>query len=103
MTDEDEQQRKHWWDGLSGAERSRWLDCAWRQNEKAAGRTSYSLEDMPTEADAWAAFRAAVAEGDASLDRGEGVAYTPELLDSITREATELAHSGKPIDPDVCP
>ncbi len=59
----DEKQRKDWWDGLSEAERSRWLDFAWRQTEKAAGRISYTLDDMPTEADAWAEYKRRAAQG----------------------------------------
>jgi hypothetical protein len=46
-----------WWNGLSEAERSRWLDIAWRRNAQAAGRISYNLDDMPSAADAWAAFK----------------------------------------------
>jgi antitoxin ParD1/3/4 len=50
-----------------------------------------------------AAFQAAVAKGDAGLDRGEGTEYTPELLDRMTRRALQDIDSGRPIDPDVVP
>jgi len=49
------------------------------------------------------AFRAVVAKGDAELDRGEGVAYTPELMESITQTALKDMQSDKPVDPDVRP
>ena len=48
-----------WWNGLSVAERRHWLDLAWRRNQSLTGRISYALEDMPSAADAWAAFKAA--------------------------------------------
>jgi hypothetical protein len=48
-----------WWNGLSEAERAVWLDIAWKRNAHAAGRISYKLEDMPSAADAWVAFKAA--------------------------------------------
>ena len=36
-----------------------------------------------------AAFRGASAQGDAQLDRGEGIPYTPALMDSIMQEVLE--------------
>ena len=48
-----------------------------------------------------AALQAAVALGDAQLQRGEGVPYTTALLDRITEQAVKALHSGQPIDPDV--
>jgi antitoxin ParD1/3/4 len=62
-----------------------------------------AIRRMQAEEDRIAAFRAAVAKGDAELDRGEGVAYTPELMQSITQTALTGMHSDKPIDPDVLP
>lgn len=62
-----------------------------------------AIRRMQADEERRTAFRAAVAEGQASLDRGEGVAYTRKLLDEITREAMEHAGSAEPIDPDVCP
>jgi antitoxin ParD1/3/4 len=50
-----------------------------------------------------AAFQAAVAKGDAQLDRGEGVEYSAELMNTMTQTALQDMHSDKPIDPDVIP
>jgi antitoxin ParD1/3/4 len=47
------------------------------------------------------AWKAALAKGEAQLDRGEGVAYTPELMDSITQVAINTMHNGQAINPDV--
>ncbi len=49
------------------------------------------------------AFRVAVAKGDAQLDRNEGVAYTPELMESMTQTALQDMHTGKPVDADILP
>ena len=48
-----------------------------------------------------ATLRAAVQVGDDQLDRGEGVAYTPERLATITEKAFANARDGKKINPDV--
>jgi antitoxin ParD1/3/4 len=48
-------------------------------------------------------WKAAIAKGEAQLDRGEGVAYTPDLMDSITQVAINTMHNGQAIDPDVLP
>ena len=48
-----------------------------------------------------AAWHAAIAKGVAQLDRGEGAAYTPELMENITQSALKSMHSGQPIDSDV--
>jgi hypothetical protein len=45
-----------WFNGLRRAERAHWLDIAWK---KASPPGSYSLETMPSAADAWEAFKAA--------------------------------------------
>lgn len=37
------------------------------------------------------------------LDRGEGIAWTPDLMDQIEREADEMFRRGETPDPDVCP
>jgi hypothetical protein len=50
-----------------------------------------------------AAFREAVAQGAAQLDRGEGRELTPELLGEMTQRALDEMHSGKPITPEVLP
>jgi hypothetical protein len=44
-------------------------------------------------------LRAAIAEG----ERGEGVPWTPELMDQLRREAEEMRRRGEKPDPDVCP
>ena len=58
---------------------------------------------MPGNSRDKATIRAAVAKGDAQLDRGEGIEYTDELLDTMTRAALQDMHSDKPTDPDVLP
>lgn len=50
-----------------------------------------------------AAFQAAVAKGDEQLARGEGIEYTPELMNTTTQTALQDMHSDAPIDPDVLP
>jgi antitoxin ParD1/3/4 len=50
-----------------------------------------------------AAFRAAVAEGDADIENGNYEEYTPELMERLMQEALDAAHDGKPIDPAVMP
>jgi len=49
------------------------------------------------------AFQAAVAKGDEQLARGEGIEYTPELMNAMTQTALQDMHSDAPIDPDVLP
>lgn len=49
------------------------------------------------------ALRVAVQVGDEQIERGEGVAYTPERLDQITEKAFANAHSGKKVSADVAP
>jgi putative addiction module CopG family antidote len=46
-----------------------------------------------------ARLRAAIAEG----EKGEGVLWTPELMDQISREAEERWRRGEKPNPDVCP
>ncbi len=58
---------------------------------------------MQTEENRVAAWQAAIAKGDAQLDRGEGVPYTPELMERMTQSAIATMHNGQPIDPDVLP
>jgi Arc/MetJ-type ribon-helix-helix transcriptional regulator len=48
-------------------------------------------------------LKAALAEGDAQVARGEVFELTPELWAEIEREADEDERLGLPIDPDVCP
>jgi antitoxin ParD1/3/4 len=49
------------------------------------------------------AWKAAIAKGEAQLDRGEGVAYTPELMDIITQAAINTMTKGQASNPDVLP
>ena len=46
-----------------------------------------------------ARLRAAIAEGEV----GEGVIWTPELMDQISREAEERRRRGEKPHPEVCP
>ena len=62
-----------------------------------------AIRRMQAEEERISAFRAAVAKGDAELDRGEGIAYSPELMESITQTALKDMRGDKPIDPDVLP
>lgn len=48
-------------------------------------------------------LRASLAEAEAEFDRGEGVEWTPALMDQLKREADELRRQGARPDPDVCP
>ena len=50
-----------------------------------------------------AAWQAAIKVGDDQLDRGENVAYTPELRKEIKAAALKAMHSGEPTDSDVLP
>ena len=54
---QDERDGMNWWNALTELERQRWLDRAWRHNERSAGRSYYSLADIPSPADAWAEFQ----------------------------------------------
>jgi len=62
-----------------------------------------ALRRMQAEDNRIAAWTAAVKLGDDQLDRGEGIAYTPAALESITESAVNTLHSGEPMDPDVLP
>ena len=55
------------------------------------------------ENDRLAYLRAALAKADAQIDRGEGIEWTPELMDELSREAHELFERGVQPNPDVCP
>lgn len=62
-----------------------------------------AIRRMQTEESRVAAWQAAIAKGDAQLDRGEDVPYTPELMERMTQSAIATMHNGQPIDPDVLP
>jgi antitoxin ParD1/3/4 len=46
-------------------------------------------------------FQTAVATGAAQLDRGEGVAYSPALMESMTQNALQEMHGDAAVDSDV--
>jgi antitoxin ParD1/3/4 len=46
-----------------------------------------AIRRMQAENDRITMFRAAIAKGDMQIDRGEGVAHTPELMASLTQTA----------------
>jgi antitoxin ParD1/3/4 len=48
-------------------------------------------------------LRAKLQVGLDQLDRGEGVAYTPELMAKIRQDVRERYRRGEQPDPDVCP
>lgn len=60
-----------------------------------------AIRRMKAEAERATAFRRAVAEGDAELDRGSE--FTPELIEEIAQQTGQDLHSNKPMDPDVLP
>jgi antitoxin ParD1/3/4 len=62
-----------------------------------------AIRRMREEDEKLAALRAAVAVGDEQLERGEGMAYTPELLAKISEKAMVNARKGKKVSPDVTP
>jgi antitoxin ParD1/3/4 len=62
-----------------------------------------AIRRMQAEESHIAAWQAAIAKGDAQLDRNEGIPYTPELMENITQSAIDKMYSSEPIDPDVLP
>lgn len=62
-----------------------------------------AIRRMQAEESRVAAWQAAIAKGDAQLDRGEGIAYTPEAVNDITQSAISAMHSGQPMEKDVLP
>lgn len=62
-----------------------------------------AIRRMQAEESRVAAWQAAIAQGDAQLNRGEGIRYTPESLTDTTNSAIDAMHSGKPMDKDVLP
>lgn len=47
--------------------------------------------------------RGKIAEGFAAIECGEGIAWTPPLMDELERETDALYRRGKQPDPDVRP
>lgn len=62
-----------------------------------------AIRRMQAEESRVAAWQAAIRKGDEQLDRGEGVGYSRETLESMTKTAIDAMHSGRPADPDVLP
>jgi antitoxin ParD1/3/4 len=62
-----------------------------------------AIRRMQAEESRVVAWQAAVKAGDDQLDRGEGIAYTPETLNDITQSAIAAMHSETPMDADVLP
>jgi antitoxin ParD1/3/4 len=62
-----------------------------------------AIRRMQIEEQRVTAFRKAVAEGEAQLDRGEGTAYSRDLMNKLADTARKNIGSGKSIDPDVVP
>ena len=62
-----------------------------------------AIRRMQAEEQRLASWQAAIKAGDDQLDRGEGIAYTPETLNDITQSAIGAMSSGQPMDADVLP
>lgn len=62
-----------------------------------------AIRRMQAEESRVAAWQAAIKKGDEQLDRGEGVAYIRETLESMTKTPIDAMHSGRPADSDVLP
>lgn len=62
-----------------------------------------AIRRMQAEESCVAAWQASIKVGDDQLNRGEGLAYTPETLNGITQSAISAMHSGTPMDADVLP
>ena len=48
-------------------------------------------------------LRASIADGLAAFERGDGIEFTPELMEEIDQEADEHLRRGLTPKPDVCP
>jgi antitoxin ParD1/3/4 len=62
-----------------------------------------AVRRMQAEEERISTLHAAIAVGQAELDRGEGIPYSKELMDEIWEEAMADARNGAPINPDVLP
>lgn len=62
-----------------------------------------AIRRMQAEESRIAAWQAAIAKGDVQLNRGEGIAYTPDVLKEITESAIGAMNSSEPMDPDALP
>ena len=62
-----------------------------------------AIRRMQVDEDRAAAFRRAVAAGEAELSQGLGTELTPARLEEISERARRKVGRGEPIDPDVVP
>ena len=62
-----------------------------------------AIRRMQAEETRIAAWQSAIRQGADQLDRGEGIAYSPEVLENITQSAIGAMHSTNPMDADVLP
>ena len=62
-----------------------------------------AIRRMQADEERATAFRRAVAEGEAQLERGQGRDFTAKRLDELAETARRKLRSGAPIDPDVLP
>ncbi len=62
-----------------------------------------AIRRMQAEESRISAWQSAIKQGVDQLDRGEGIAYSPAVLENIAQSAIEAMHSGKPMDADILP
>jgi antitoxin ParD1/3/4 len=62
-----------------------------------------AIRRMQIEDERVTAWKEAIAKGEVQLDRGEGIVYSPELMENLTQTAIDSMHSNRPINPDVLP
>lgn len=62
-----------------------------------------AVRRMQAEEARLSAWHAAIAQGDAELDRRQGAAYSTVLMDSLATQAIQEAGSALPLDSDVIP
>ena len=62
-----------------------------------------AIRRMQSEEKRVSAWYAAIKLGDDQLDRGEGIVYTSEALESITQSAISAMNTDTAMDPDVLP
>jgi antitoxin ParD1/3/4 len=79
----------------------RWVDTGEYSDADAVMRDALSLlKERRAQLDA---LRAKLQVGIDQLDRGEGVLYSPQLLEEIDRDVDERLRRGEQPNPDVCP
>lgn len=62
-----------------------------------------AVRRMQAEEARMVAWQAAIKIGDDQLSAGQGVAYSPQLLDEIGERAKKAIGTGKAMNPDVLP